>query len=185
MRIFDLFRKTKKQGNQPADGKEARWESAYETVKRLGIAGYQMQYFDICRDIWKTKVPKSGQADTLQGEMLRQAEKLRNEARDNGNINWDENYSWFCDFLKETFEHSGAFDKAHLEKLAALLTALKRSGEYAAAFHAGRIAEEDVEAERIAYTENDLYDYLEDGIAFFAQKETRDIPYQKKDFIHR
>lgn len=42
--------------------------------------------------MWKNLVPKSGQADILQGEMLRQAEKLRKEACQNGNINWDDNF---------------------------------------------------------------------------------------------
>lgn len=35
----------------------------------------------------------------MQGELLREIEKIRCEAQDNGNINWDDDYSYFCDFI--------------------------------------------------------------------------------------
>lgn len=39
--------------------------------------------------LWDALVPKQGQADTLQGELLRIAGKLTDEAFRNGNMNWD------------------------------------------------------------------------------------------------
>ena len=60
---------------------------------------YEQQYFDECKYIWKNYVPQAGQADNLQGELLREIEKIRCEAQDNGNINWDDDYSYFCDFI--------------------------------------------------------------------------------------
>jgi hypothetical protein len=39
--------------------------------------------------LWATLVPKEGQADTLQGELIRIVGKLTDEAYRNGNINWD------------------------------------------------------------------------------------------------
>ena len=50
------------------------------------------EYADIGRFIWKTYVPKRGQADTVQGELLRANEKLRDESHRNGNANWDEGH---------------------------------------------------------------------------------------------
>ena len=50
---------------------------------------YEQQYFDECKYIWKNYVPQAGQADKLQGELLREIEKIRCEAQDNENINWD------------------------------------------------------------------------------------------------
>lgn len=50
---------------------------------------YNQKYFDECKYIWANYVPKSGQAQNLQGELLREIEKLRCEAQDNGNMNWD------------------------------------------------------------------------------------------------
>lgn len=43
----------------------------------------------------------------MQGELLRQIEKLRCEAQDNGNVNWGEDYSYFCDFINETLCNQG------------------------------------------------------------------------------
>ena len=48
---------------------------------------YEQQYFDECKYIWKNYVPQAGQAHNLQGELLREMEKIRCEAQDNGNIN--------------------------------------------------------------------------------------------------
>lgn len=72
------------------------WESAYAVVNKLGLRGYKPKYFKECKRIWKKLVPKQGQADTVQGELLREVEKLRHEAWNNGNINWDDNFAWFC-----------------------------------------------------------------------------------------
>ncbi|NOQ75501.1 MAG: hypothetical protein GQ574_26060 [Crocinitomix sp.] len=47
-------------------------------------------YFQTLKVIWQNFVPKSGQADTVQGELLRAIEKLRDEAHRNGNINFQE-----------------------------------------------------------------------------------------------
>jgi len=58
-----------------------------------------MKYFEEAKFIWKNYVPKSGQADTVQGELLRVIEKLRYEAQDNGNINWDDGFEMFCHYI--------------------------------------------------------------------------------------
>ena len=101
------------------------WEQMYVLVDELGLRGYELQHFDVCKELWKTKVPASGQADTLQGELLREIEKLRCEAMDNGNINWDDNYAYFCDNLRNTFAQSGLFDEGYLDKLSKLLGFVK------------------------------------------------------------
>jgi hypothetical protein len=44
------------------------------------------EYSEIGKYIWKTYVPKSGQAETIQGELSRACEKLADEAQRNGNI---------------------------------------------------------------------------------------------------
>jgi hypothetical protein len=46
-----------------------------------------------------TKVPPNGQADTVEGELLRAVEKLRWEAHENGNVNWDDGFEIFVKFL--------------------------------------------------------------------------------------
>jgi hypothetical protein len=59
-----------------------------------------MRYFDEARTIWKAKVPPNGQADTVEGELLRAVEKLRREGRDNGNVNWDEGFEILVGYLR-------------------------------------------------------------------------------------
>ncbi len=54
----------------------------------------------VCRWVWQNLVPRQGQASTLQAELLRAIEKLRNEAMDNGNINWDSDFVKFVDLLE-------------------------------------------------------------------------------------
>ena len=45
--------------------------------------------------IWRNYVPEAGQSEILQGELLREIEKLREEAQGNGNRNWDGDFSCF------------------------------------------------------------------------------------------
>ena len=52
-------------------------------------SGYRQKYGQECRRIWQRLVPPEGQAATVQGELLREIEKLYHEAWRNGNINWD------------------------------------------------------------------------------------------------
>jgi len=59
-----------------------------------------LRYFDEAHSIWMTKVPREGQADTIEGELLRAVEKLRWEAQSNGNINWDEGFEILIGFLR-------------------------------------------------------------------------------------
>ena len=58
-----------------------------------------MDYLEEGRNIWSQFVPKSGQAQTVQGELLRAVEKLRDEAIRNGNGNWDRGFEILLEFL--------------------------------------------------------------------------------------
>lgn len=78
---------------------------------------YEQQYFDECKYIWKNYVPQAGQAHNLQGELLREIEKIRCEAQDNGNINWDDDYSYFCDFISGKLTEQPIFQKSRNKKL--------------------------------------------------------------------
>jgi hypothetical protein len=59
-----------------------------------------MKYFQEAKKIWKDFVPSAGQADTVQGELLRAVEKLRYEAIDNGNGNWDDGFHILLSYLE-------------------------------------------------------------------------------------
>jgi hypothetical protein len=55
---------------------------------------------ELGRWVWQNLVPKSGQSETVQGELLRANEKLRDESLRNGNINWDAGFEILLDFLE-------------------------------------------------------------------------------------
>ncbi|MFF2440086.1 hypothetical protein [Priestia megaterium] len=48
-----------------------------------------MKYFDEAKELWLNYVPRNGQSDIVEGEVIRAIEKLRFEAQGNGNANWD------------------------------------------------------------------------------------------------
>lgn len=68
-----------------------------------------VSYFEEARHIWTTYVPSRGQAETVQGELLRSVEKLRDEAQRNGNVNFGEGHVRLARLLEETLT-TGPFD---------------------------------------------------------------------------
>lgn len=69
-------------------------------------------YYETAKIIWQKLVPKSGQADTVQGELLRAIEKLRDEAQRNGNGNFDKNcHGILIDYLRQNLADENIFDK--------------------------------------------------------------------------
>jgi len=75
------------------------------------------EYAELGRFVWQTYVPKSGQADTVQGELLRANEKLRDESHRNGNINWDEDHVILANYLLETLTASSVLSDAAKKQL--------------------------------------------------------------------
>ena len=61
--------------------------------------GAVVDYFEEEKKIWQQFVPKSEQAETVQGELLRAVEKLRDEAIRNGNGNWDNGFEILLNYL--------------------------------------------------------------------------------------
>lgn len=59
-----------------------------------------MNYLEEGKYIWSQFVPKTGQAQTVQGELLRAVEKLRDEAVRNGNGNWDQGFEILLGYLE-------------------------------------------------------------------------------------
>ena len=70
-----------------------------------------MKHFDEARELWQTYVPRRGQADTVQGELIRAVEKLRDEAHRNGNTNWGDDHARLAHFVRETLVSSAIFDE--------------------------------------------------------------------------
>ena len=109
---------------------------------------------DIARWTWNNLVPKSGQADSVQGEILRAIEKLLWEAQGNGNINWDEGFEMLVDFLQDTLENEENFSRETKTSIASDLQRLRK-------FHSpNRLRYDPQFSEDLPYVKDDLYDRL-------------------------
>ena len=73
-----------------------------------------MDYLEEGKTIWSQFVPKSGQAQTVQGELLRAVEKLRDEATRNGNGNWDRGFEILLEYLEAHMLDEKVFEPAVL-----------------------------------------------------------------------
>lgn len=103
-----------------------------------------MKYFEEAKNIWETFVPKSGQAKTVQGELLRAVEKLRDEAQRNGNANWDEGFGILLSYLQQRLTDSVLYSSESIQETNNILERLSNF-DY-------------------PYLEDDLYDNLADKI---------------------
>ena len=140
------------------------------TIEQLKKVPYASQHTEVLRSIWRADVPKYGISSTLQGELLRQLEKLRWEAQVNGNVNWSEEHSNYCRFIKETLYKGKVLSSQQKQELVFIMDYLKSCGEYAQAYQENLIDDEELEIEKLAYVDDNLYDRVGDMIAFFYQR---------------
>ncbi|MBW3624623.1 MAG: hypothetical protein KY468_14550 [Armatimonadetes bacterium] len=71
--------------------------------------------------LWNELVPPKGQADTVQGELIRCIGKITDEAYRNGNYNWDGGYIRMCAYLRKKLNDATVFDE---EEITTINTAL-------------------------------------------------------------
>ena len=89
-------------------------DSPAGTARRLGgPADYPdgVRYLQEARSLWQTSVPSRGQTSTVQGELLRAVERLRDEAQRNGNLNCGSGQETFIAYLREKLVGSALFDQ--------------------------------------------------------------------------
>lgn len=76
------------------------------------------EYLEKGKYIWQNFVPKSGQADFVQGELLRAVEKLRDEAHRNGNGNFHEAcHGKLIQYLRVNLSDHSIFDKSTVDQI--------------------------------------------------------------------
>ena len=68
-----------------------------------------MRHFDEARRLRQAYVPASGPPETLQGELLRGVETLRDEAQRNGNADWGAGHEGMACMVRDTLIQSGLF----------------------------------------------------------------------------
>ena len=65
--------------------------------------------------LWDQLVPLSGQAPTVQGELVRSIGRLTDEAFRNGNVNFDRGHRIMCQFLREKLSDPSVFTTAEIQ----------------------------------------------------------------------
>lgn len=90
----------------------------------LGQGRYQKEY----DKLWDALVPQSGQADTIQGELIRAIGRLTSEYERNGNANWDMGFRLYTNFLFKHLRDKSVFTPQTLHQIEADLQAIRYFG---------------------------------------------------------
>src|SRR4051794_21972595 len=67
--------------------------------------------------LWTDLVPAEGQADTVQGELIRAVGKLKDEAFRNGNQNFGKHHRTLCKFIRGTMVNGDVFSRDEIKKV--------------------------------------------------------------------
>ena len=122
-----------------------------------------LQYPEIAKKIWNELVPPIGQANTVQGELLRAIEKLRDEAQRNANVNFWESHKLLAKFTRDTLVGSGIFDKSEIAQIKTGTKKLMNA--------------------TMPYTDDDIYDYLTDQVCRFYLAHDKPIKHEQNPQI--
>jgi hypothetical protein len=122
-------------------------------------------YAEEARRIWKTYVPARGQADTVQGELLRAVEKLRDEAQRNGDGNWDAGHEILARFVRDTLIDSALFDP---DQRAEITRAVDRLLDY----------------DRPELRDS-VYDLLAERVVDWCRKHPEPVPHRRNPKLRR
>ena len=132
----------------------------------------------------KTLFPKMDKPEICK-ENCCEKSNIRCEAQDNGNVNWDDDFTYFCEFIKQSLIEQPIFSKPEKEKICVIMNYLKECGVYAQRFNDGKISDNDVLPEKFAYTKDNLYDIICDFIGRLQNKHPEPIKYSINNSIKR
>ena len=122
-------------------------------------------YFETAKIIWQKLVPKSGQADTVQGELLRAIEKLRDEAQRNGNGNFNKNcHGILIEYLRQFLVDENVFEKGIITQVNDDLDRLSKKNS--------------------PYTDDDIYDRITNRIVDWYLKNPTQVAHKKNDILY-
>lgn len=152
--------------------------------KMIFLAGYFARKFLRMFQVLKI-LTRITPCNTDTSRISETAEALRCEAQDNGNINWDYDHAYFCDFIRSTLNAQSIFSDADKEEISLIMNFIKECGLYAQRYNNSKCTDENVDIEKLAYTEDNLYDIICDKIGRLQKENSRPIPYRANDRIKR
>lgn len=123
------------------------------------------EYVEKVKYIWQNLVPPRGQADTVQGELLRAIEKLADEAQRNGNMNWDKGHEILVDYLVKTIDEAKILDDKKSEQFHNDMNRILKYNQ--------------------PYIENDLYDRVVEIVVDYFVKFPEPIKHNYNSNLHR
>ena len=156
-----------------------------EQDRRLRALRHTPQYDPECSFLWKTCVPDAGQSTVLQAELLRRIEKLRWEAQENGNRNWDEQFDFFCDFVQVCLCRLPYYSEEEKQLYTRILAHFQDCGRYAATWYDNDCPLDGWDVERVACVEDDLYDVLTDAVGRFQKLHPEPVPFEPDPDLYR
>jgi hypothetical protein len=115
--------------------------------------------------LWETLVPDSGQATTVQGELIRCTARLGSESYRNGNANWDEGFVRMANYLRRHL-CDGTFDAVLTRQI---------EEDIALVIHAG----DDPENAAYIHEEEDSYTRLSDRAVEWCRRHPEPVPHER------
>jgi hypothetical protein len=112
-KLYEIFEVTPAPARQIYDGqspiqpKSKKWQEQHE-------------------ELWQLLVPSSGQADTVQGEVIRISGRISDEINRNGGGNWDSDYSMMADVFLRLVGTGKGLAQNELEEVRSILRDLKK-----------------------------------------------------------
>jgi len=79
--------------------------------------------------LWNELVPLQGQADTVQGELIRAVGRLSDEAFRNGNRNFNKNHQLLCSYVRRTLDDPSVFGPDDLAEIGECIKRIRKSRE--------------------------------------------------------
>jgi hypothetical protein len=148
-------------GHAPADVKalvsrcEEKRHSVHAVRTIQPVLPIHLQYPEVAQQIWKELVPATGPAATIQGELLRSVEALRDEAQHNGNANFGRSYKRMAASVRDTLVRSGIFDADEVRQIKIGTAKLMKASR--------------------PYKNDDVYDLLVDKVCVFHMKHKTQV----------
>jgi hypothetical protein len=72
--------------------------------------------------LWRELVPSEGQANTVQGELIRAVGRLKDEAFRNGNQNFGKSHRTLCKYIREIMTDPAVFNRDEIAEIDTWIT---------------------------------------------------------------